>query len=194
MQYISNGGSSEIFINEQMNYQSGHDVHATNAVVTKSAKNRLKVQADSGASVTVVILPSQAANAASGFFYSADKDTLRWSVEDSETPGFELSVANNMTTGYWHGLKIKDDDGKEVCSFGMQDENHGPEGCDLEGVSLNNFLFSYKIELWKAKTLGIHTYVDSIGVETLGPLYGKRSVLTWVDDNPWVGESPMLSV
>jgi len=198
LKYLSDGGSSEIFINEEMNYQSGHDVHATNAVVTKSGENRLKVQADSGAAVDIVILPSMtSANGGgpSGFIYSADKDTLRWSVEDSQSPGFELSVASNMTTGYWHGLVIKNDDGEEVCSFGMQDKNHGPEGCNLQAAEQNSFLFSYKIELWKAKELGIHRHVDDVGVEMFGPLYGKRVTFTWVDDNPpFVDDSVMLSV
>jgi len=188
LQYLSNGGSTEIYMNEHMNYPAGYSVHAFNAATKKMGTNRIEVQADAGVTADVAIVPPYQGES-SGFFYSADKDTLRWSIEASETPGFELTVANNMTSGYWHGFKIRDDDGKELCSFGMQDDNHGPEGCNLEGASQHGLLFSYKIEIWKAKILGIHTYVDAIGVDTFGPLYGKRLSFNWVDDNP-----PFISV
>ena len=114
--------------------------------------------------------------------------------------GFSLSTASGIS--WWKQIKVygdvgtmagaevgaagggsSGDGGELLCSIEMQDKDHGPHACSLEGAAQHAVLFDWRIELWKAKTLGVHVLVDTIrGGEFFGPLLGKHLAFTWTKD------------
>ena len=65
-----------------------------------------------------------------------------------------------------------------------KDDDRGPKTCTLRSAEQQHgFLFSYKIEVWKAKFLGVYTHVDTIEASLFGPLLHKAVAFTWVDDS-----------
>ena len=114
--------------------------------------------------------------------------------------GFSLSTASGIS--WWKQIKVygdvgtmagaevgaagggsSGDSGVLLCSIEMQDNDHGPHACLLEGAAQHAVLFDWRIELWKAKTLGVHVLVDTIrGGQYFGPLLGEHLALTWTKD------------
>merc|ERR1712094_109310 len=152
-----------------------------NATVRDKATNRLFAHAAAPDLKVDVAIVKPYTGPNGGKFQSADNDLLTWSMADSEdSPGFELLTAGNIT--WWKALYVYTDAGDLVCSLQTQDGNHGPEGCKLADERKHDFLFGYRIELWKAKFLGAHEKVDTIESKMFGPLLNKRLQFTWIDD------------
>ena len=87
-------------------------------------------------------------------------------------------------------MRVYGDDGAQLCSLSTQDAARGPVTCCLRGgaaktptpAAQHRMVFSYRIELWKAKAFGIHFKVDTITSSFWGPLVDKELRLIWVDD------------
>lgn len=170
---------TEIFLNRDMNYKDGFTVSAFNASVTEIGSNRLAANASAADLQVDIAIVRPHAGATGGTFHSADHDELTWEIADSDSPGFEFQTLTNIT--WWKGLNIYTDGGDLLCSLSAHDANHGPVRCDLADQHKHEFLFGYRIELWKAKILGHHEQVATIQSTLFGPLLKKRLRFTWVD-------------
>lgn len=123
-----------------------------------------------------------------GSYTSADNDRISWSLDDStdnSTVTLSLSTAPKLT--WWKQLILRSNTGQVVCTVSTQDSNHGPKVCKAPstGVVLPNQGtdgLSYRIELWKAKALGVHTLVDSWNAQFFGELGGRELGVTWETD------------
>jgi len=177
-QHLSTG----IFLNKEMNYkQHGYLISAFNATVKEEATNRLVANADAANLKVDIAIVKPYSGPNEGKLKSADGDDLTWNMVDSEdSPGFELETADSIT--WWKALYVYTDAGDLLCSLETQDGNHGPVGCKLADENKHDFLFGYRIELWKAKFLGKHEHVDTLVGSMLGPLLKKKLHFTWTND------------
>jgi hypothetical protein len=179
------GLATEVYLNKEMNYNKGNYLaSAINAGILQDAStNILKLSARQTPDVEVDVAVTRLyTGAASGWFRSADHDLISWQVIHSpDSAGFEFHTTTNIT--WWKSLKIFTDAGEQACELRLQDKAHGPVNCDLSGNRAHDFLFEYRLEIWKAKAFGIHRHVDTIASSMFGPLHQKRVVFRWVDDS-----------
>eukprot|EP00930_Biecheleria_cincta_P018359 TRINITY_DN14328_c0_g2_i1.p1 TRINITY_DN14328_c0_g2~~TRINITY_DN14328_c0_g2_i1.p1 ORF type:complete len:673 (-),score=85.83 TRINITY_DN14328_c0_g2_i1:149-2167(-) len=173
---------TEIYLNRDLNYNStAYITSCLNGQIQSNGTGFLYVTPSAAGVQVSVAVARPYEGAKTGTFQSKDKDLISWAVSDNETsPGFELSTAAHIT--YWKSLKVFADHGEMLCELSLQDANHGPARCDLRYTQQHDFLFSYRIELWKAKSFGRHQHVDTINFLTFGPLLGKRISFTWAAD------------
>lgn len=171
-------------MNEAAYYKkSGYVVDAFNATVKAGEANHLNVMADPASSqgslrVDVAIVRPYVGST-SGQFVGTQGDVIAWElVNDNVNAGFEFSSEHT----WWKGMIIRGDDGQVLCDLSMQDDDHGPKLCDLRFDQRHTLLFSYNIELWKAKIFGRHSHVDNIPSSYFGPLLGKRIRFKWVSE------------
>jgi endoglycosylceramidase len=174
--------STDIYLNKEMNYkEQGYLVSAFNATVKEKATNRLVANANAANLKVDIAIVRPYSGPNEGKFHSADGDDLTWNMVDSEdSPGFELQTIDNIT--WWKALYVYTDAGDLLCSLSTQDGNHGPVGCKLADEHKHDFLFGYRIELWKAKIFGKHEHVDTIESKMFGPLLKKQVKFTWTND------------
>lgn len=90
---------------------------------------------------------------------------------------FSLSTASDIN--WWKAIKVFDKRGM-ISLLSTQDDDHGPKQSPL--INLSDFGDEIKIEFHKAKTLGVHTHVDTIKLTTSEM---KRSEVSfaWLTDN-----------
>jgi len=174
---------TEVFLNQEMNYKkSGYVVSAVNALVQANGTNQLAVVANAANLQVDVAITRPYDGETTGRFRTANEDIIAWDIADSEdSPGFEFTTLSNVT--WWKALKVYTDSGELLCSLSTQDQHHGPEQCNFAAEHKHDFLFGYRIEIWKAKFLGIHSHVDTIQSSRFGPLLKKRIRFTWIDDD-----------
>lgn len=180
--FTSTGGSrpTEIYLNKAVHYAEGYELSILNGSASLNGTHMLEVRAAENVAVDVVVARPYAGSQ-NGTFTSKDGDIIQWSVQNATAkPGFQLSTAPSIT--WWKQLIVRSDDGTTQCTLWTQDSEHGPKACDLDGSLQHGFLFDYRIEVWKAKTLGAHTQVDTIPSSLLGPLLGKRVSFEWTKD------------
>lgn len=190
LRYLASSPTSnlltEIFLNEDLVYKNGYELSIMNATAVAVEHNKVTIKADApDVNVDVAILRSGAAPdnrpvaPVSGWFHSADGDWIKWEVIlDAQSPGFEFSSSSNVTD--WKMLRFVGDDKAELCSLELQGSSGDPVKCDLHDESKHNFLFSYKIQVWKPKVFSIHEHIDTIKADYFGPLSNKRVKFTWV--------------
>ncbi|OLP78709.1 Endoglycoceramidase [Symbiodinium microadriaticum] len=172
---------TEIYYNEKLNYPSGAEVHVLGGSSAAVGKNRVEVTAEVPAGAVVDVALARPSFLGNGQFRSAGGGLVEWKAESASTTSFELSTSSNVT--WWKGLKVISDLGETVCDLQMQDATHGPIRCTLPEPAQNTLLFSYTIELWKAKELGIHRRVDVLKHDFLGPLLGRTVSFHWSSDS-----------
>lgn len=169
---------TEVFINEEMNYRDGYEVSALNATFKKGGQNRLEVAAAAANHNVDLAIARPYSGKRSGQFQSKDGDLIAWDLNDDKSSGFLFS----SDLPWWKSLVVYTDSGDLLCQLSTQDDNHGPVACDLSGRHRHEFLFGYRIEIWKAKTFGVHTHVDTIDASMFGPLLNKRIQFRWLSD------------
>jgi len=172
---------TDIFLNEDLMYNNGYELSIQNAKLYSKEHNHLFIKADRPNIDVDIALSKKVAtlsSAESGWFHLSDDDWIKWELDkDAQTPGFEFSDADNLTS--WRMLRFIGDDRSAPCSLELQGSNQGPKNCELDAESMHNFLFSYSIEVWKTKTLGVHGNTDTIKADYFGPLLNKRIKFTW---------------
>ncbi|CAE7552874.1 unnamed protein product [Symbiodinium natans] len=175
------GLKTEIYYNEKLNYPRGVDVRVVGGVSEVLSQSRIEVtsQVQPGAVVDVALAPPS--RLGGGEFSSKGGGLVQWKAEPANVTSFELSTASDIT--WWKGLKVISDRGDTVCDLQMQDATHGPLRCVLPASEQHALLFSYKIELWKAKELGIHRRVDVLDRDFFGPLLGRTVSFHWSTDS-----------
>jgi len=175
------GLKTEIYYNEKLNYPAGAEVHVLGGSSKVVGKNRVEVTADVAAGALVDVALVRPSFLGGGQFRSAGGGLVQWKAESANTTSFELSTSSSIT--WWKGLKVISDLGETVCDLHMQDATHGPIRCTLPEPAQTTLLFSYTIELWKAKELGVHRRVDVLNHKFLGPLLGRTVSFHWSSDS-----------
>jgi len=167
-----------VFFNEEAHYGTGHLMHVLNGSASTLGANFIEVNASSSASVDVdfvLVRPDDAP--ASGAYTDGDNDYITW-TRTNGTSGFSLSQTTNLT--WWKGLYVYGQSGQQLCALEVQDGGHGPKRCDLGET--HDLIIDYRIELWKAKTFGVHTKIDEIDSAHFGPLLLQNIDFTWMSD------------
>lgn len=113
------------------------------------------------------------------FKVDGDHDTIETSQSsiDSGYVQFTLEDSSNIT--WWKGIKVFDSQNNMISLLAMQDQDHGPDSS--KKFSLSQFNDSIKVELWKAKFLGIHCCVETAFFKQ-SECNGKNTTLFWQND------------
>lgn len=90
---------------------------------------------------------------------------------------FSLSTAHDIN--WWKGIKVFDKRGM-ISLLSTQDDDNGPKQSPL--IDISDFGDEIKIEFYKAKTLGVHTHVDTIKLPT-SKMNRFEVSFTWLTDN-----------
>lgn len=90
---------------------------------------------------------------------------------------FSFSTASDIK--WWKAIKVFDKRGM-ISLLSTQDDDHGPKQSPL--INLSDFADEIKIEFHKAKTLGIHTHVDTIKLPT-SEMKRTEVSFTWLTDD-----------
>ena len=90
---------------------------------------------------------------------------------------FSLSTAADIK--WWKAIKVFDKRGM-ISLLSTQDDDHGPKQSPL--INLSDFADEIKIEFHKAKTLGVHTHVDTIKLPS-SQLKRIEVSFTWLTDH-----------
>jgi hypothetical protein len=109
--------------------------------------------------------------------YLSDINVCVWCVQGT-AGAIRFSTAESIT--WWKALRIYDDYGERVCSLELENDAHGPLWCNA--TSIDSLMTGYRVELWKAKTLGVHEKVDEWSSGYLGPLLGGWVDVVWETD------------
>ena len=91
---------------------------------------------------------------------------------------FSLSAAANIT--WWKGIKVFDSKGAMISLLVTQDQDRGPK----PSQTFMRSSFSedkIKVEIWKAKFLGVHTHMATVYFKT-AECVGKCTDLRWMND------------
>eukprot|EP00746_Dinoflagellata_sp_MGD_P026988 gnl/MRDRNA2_/MRDRNA2_163583_c0_seq1.p1 gnl/MRDRNA2_/MRDRNA2_163583_c0~~gnl/MRDRNA2_/MRDRNA2_163583_c0_seq1.p1 ORF type:complete len:680 (+),score=90.93 gnl/MRDRNA2_/MRDRNA2_163583_c0_seq1:90-2129(+) len=174
---------TEIFFNEDMNYKnSSFNVSVHGATYKKTAVNKLEVLADGSSSTVDFAMVKPYAGVTAGTFTSSDNDKVSFEVTEvtAQGAGFHLELDPSLT---WRKtIVVRGDDGQILCQLSVHD-NIKSSSCLLDGGKKHEMLFSYTIEIWKAKTLGSLRHIDTIQHTFFGPLLSKLIKFTWVKDS-----------
>lgn len=90
---------------------------------------------------------------------------------------FSLSTAHDIN--WWKAIKVFDKRGM-ISLLSTQDDDHGPKRSPL--MKISEFGEEIKIEFYKAKTLGVHTHVDTLKLSTL-KVKNLDISFTWITDH-----------
>jgi hypothetical protein len=112
------------------------------------------------------------------------EDTIRLNVEDgvcgAENIEFVLTSATDPEPiRWWKGLRLITTDGLLVGVSETQDNVHTGATILLDVANLAD----KKLELWKAKFLGVHTGMYDLDLSVLSGFGGKRFTFLWLKDN-----------
>ncbi|MBT8185947.1 MAG: toll/interleukin-1 receptor domain-containing protein [Eudoraea sp.] len=112
----------------------------------------------------------------------SDKDKVNMHVKssrdvDKNSIRFSLSTAYDIH--WWKAIKVFDKRGM-ISLLSAQDDDHGPKQSHL--INFSDFGNEIKIEFHKAKTLGVHTHVDTKKFPA-SQVKGSEVCFTWLTDN-----------
>lgn len=90
---------------------------------------------------------------------------------------FSLSSAKNVT--WWKGIKVFDNKNNMILLLETTDEDHGPK--PSRDFNISDFDDLIKVEIWKAKFLGIHCCMSTVFFKKSECL-GKNTLLNWENE------------
>jgi hypothetical protein len=165
--------ATEIYLNVPLHYAAGFQydlINATNGSVAPDADGTFKVYAAGGSAAADVEVGVAIVRAStgrrSGTIRSKDGDLIQWELLDAvgdDPAGFSFHSDGNLT--WWKMIRVAKDGaakGEHACVMEEQGADHAPKQCLLAGLQRHQYLFDYSIELWKAKALGVHTYIQTL--------------------------------
>lgn len=111
-----------------------------------------------------------------------DKDKVKMHIKPSKNVNknsirFSLSTAHDIN--WWKAIKVFDKRGM-ISLLSTQDDDHGPKQSPL--INISDFGNEIKLEFYKAKTLGVHTRVDTKKIST-SQIKGSEISFKWLTDN-----------
>ena len=101
------------------------------------------------------------------------------SLKKANKNAIRFSLATASDIKWWKAIKVFDKRGM-ISLLSTQDDDHGPKQSPL--INLSDFADEIKIEFHKAKTLGVHTHVDTLKLPT-SELNSIEVSFTWLTDN-----------
>merc|ERR1711865_168096 len=140
---------SVIYLNEELRYGNGHDVHVINGSKLPwplSRKNQIALTtplfAPSGTRVDVAVAPKYD-GARVGVRWLNREPAVTWEVIDTARPGFSLLVLGKEAQ---KEVRVFGDDGDQLCL--LEASSAGLKHCALDQTDWHGLLFGYRIELW----------------------------------------------
>ncbi len=113
------------------------------------------------------------------FKVDGNHDTIKTS-QSKIGPGYvQFTLEDAPTITWWKGIKLFDSQNNMISLIAMQDQDHGPDSTKTFPVS--QFGDTIKVELWKAKTFGIHCCVGTAFFNT-SECGGHNTTLFWQND------------
>ena len=91
----------------------------------------------------------------------------------------QFSLSADRRISWWKGIKVFNARGEMVSLLPTQDESRGP--VDSPKFPAGNFGDKIKVEIWKAKFLGVHTCVGTVYFST-DECSGHNTNLAWQND------------
>src|SRR5262245_27102822 len=115
--------------------------------------------------------------------FTVDGNNVITTVQDPTAPvpatavQFSFQTAPNIR--WWKAIKIINASNQMVGLLANEEQDHGPELS--QQLAFDQFGEQIKVEIWKAKALGIHTHVATVFFKT-SDCSGKLTILTWEND------------
>lgn len=106
-------------------------------------------------------------------------DTIVTSQSSIEKGFIQFTLEDSPSITWWKGLKIFDHQNNMISLIAMQDQDHGPDS--TKKFNSAQFGDVIKVELWKAKFLGIHSCVGTAHFSK-SECDGKNTTLFWQND------------
>src|SRR5262245_22493863 len=114
-----------------------------------------------------------------GSFTVDGNNVIRTSQDQIESIFIQFSLETAPAILWWKGVKIFDVNNQMISLLANEDRDHGP---DLSPkFTLDRFGEQIKVEIWKAKLLGVHAHVATVFFQTI-ECFGKLTRLTWEND------------
>ena len=112
------------------------------------------------------------------------EDTIELTVEDGvcrpDEIEFVLASRNDSDpVRWWKGLRLVTTGGIQIGMSETQDDQHKGPAMSLNVADIDD----KKIELWKAKFLGVHTGMYDLDLSLLAGFGGRRFTFLWLQDN-----------
>jgi hypothetical protein len=114
-----------------------------------------------------------------GTFEVDGGNRLNTSTSNIDAGSVQFSFGTLPNISWWKGMKVKDNGGNEILLLETQDASHGP--VDSQKYPVSSFGSTIEVEVWKAKTFGVHTDVGHVYLDT-GSSNGHKITFIWQND------------
>jgi hypothetical protein len=92
-----------------------------------------------------------------GIFRSPDQDKLQLSLSPGQEDSITFCLSTTRGISWWKGVKLFGGQGPTLGLLATTDNDHGPS---CRTIPLSEWVEGEsKLELWKAKAFGVHTYI-----------------------------------
>jgi len=113
------------------------------------------------------------------FKVDGDHDTIKTSQSSIDAGYVQFTLEDSPNITWWKGIKVFDSQNNMIALVAMQDQDHGPDS--TKKFALSQFSEVIKVELWKAKFLGVHSCVGTAHFKQ-SECDGKNTTLFWQND------------
>ena len=97
-------------------------------------------------------------------------------LTQSQSGKTEVCLEASSNVSWWKGIKVFDTQGKNIGLMVTQDQSR------LNCMTFDNSqLAGGKLELWKAKGFGVHTYVETLALNHSN-INGKKVTIHWINE------------
>jgi hypothetical protein len=114
-----------------------------------------------------------------GSFSVDGGNVIRTSTSNIDAGFVQFSLQTSPNITWWKGIKVVDASGNQIVLLETQDASHGPTTGPKTSVS--SFSDEIRVEIWKAKTFGVHTQVDTVSFVT-NECNSHNITLNWQND------------
>eukprot|EP00929_Paragymnodinium_shiwhaense_P083735 TRINITY_DN44726_c0_g1_i1.p1 TRINITY_DN44726_c0_g1~~TRINITY_DN44726_c0_g1_i1.p1 ORF type:complete len:690 (+),score=114.48 TRINITY_DN44726_c0_g1_i1:63-2132(+) len=171
---------TRVYFNEDYNYPRlpkapGYKLRVINGSVADNGQNHFEVLAASAESLVDVAMVRTRTSNTSGVLPMKDHQRVSWKVLD-DAQALDIVFSSNVDA--WRSLRVFSDDGAMVCELTSEKAGSPEAACKLGEELQHQFLFAYRLEVWKAGIFGIKEHSDTIPFEYFGPLLNTRIEIT----------------
>ena len=114
-----------------------------------------------------------------GSFKVDGNDTINTSQSSINVGSVQFTLEDSPSITWWKGIKVFDAQNNMISLVAMQDKDHGPDS--TKEFATSQFGDVIKVELWKAKFLGVHSCVGTTHFKK-SDCDGKNTTLFWQND------------
>lgn len=113
------------------------------------------------------------------FTVDGGSDKINTSQSNNEIGKIQFTLEDSPKITWWKGIKVFDAHNNMISLVAMQDHDHGPDS--TKEFTTAQFSDVIRVELWKAKFLGVHTCVGTAHFKK-SDCDGKNTTLFWQND------------